>query len=52
MLDGPPRRGIKDEMKQWVKSLSLGNHQGSGSPLTAAPVTVYSEVLARLMRIP
>lgn len=37
-----PRRGIKDEMKQWVKSISLTDHQASGVPLTAALVAVYS----------
>ena len=46
-----PRRGIKDEMKQWVKSLSLSNQQASGSPLTAALMAVYSEALGCLVRI-
>jgi hypothetical protein len=46
-----PWRGIKDEMKQWVKSLSLTDQQASGSPLTAALVAVYSEALACLVRM-
>lgn len=46
-----PKRGIKDEMKQWVKSLSLSNQQASGSPLTAALMAVYSEALVCLVRI-
>lgn len=45
-----PWRGIKDEMKQWVKSLSLGDHRASGSPLTAVLVAVYSEAFDYLMR--
>ena len=46
-----PWRGIKDEMKQWVKRLSLTDRPASGSPLTAAPMAVYSEALGCLVRI-
>ena len=46
-----PWRGIKDEMKQWVKSLSLTDRPASGSPLTAALMAVYSEALGCLVRI-
>ena len=46
-----PKRGIKDEMKQWVKSLSLTDRPASGSPLTAALMAVYSEALGCLVRI-
>lgn len=46
-----PWRGIKDEMKQWVKSLSLDQGRASRWPLTAVRVAGYSEACGRLVRI-